>query len=219
MQIIVVGCGRMGSELAYRMSQRGQDVAVIALPDAPRENLPADFQGRVFEGDVTNYEVLHRAGIETCDALVAATNSDALNLVVAHAAAQKFHVKTVVARNYDPAYRYLYEMFDLQIVSATSWAAQRLEEMVYHGEVRAVFSAGNGEVEVYELAVGAEWDGHPLSEWMIADVIAVSVARAGRAHLPRPDWILKAGDVVHVSATLDGVESLRALVCRPREEK
>jgi trk system potassium uptake protein TrkA len=219
MQIIIIGCGRMGAELAGRMSQRGQDVVVVALPDVPRENLPADFQGRVFEGDPTSYEVLHRAGIETCDALVAATNSDALNLVVAHTAAQYFHVKTVVARNYDPSYRYLYEMFELQIVSATSWAAQRLEEMVYHGEVRTVFSAGNGEVEVYELAVLPEWEGQSLEKWLIANVIAVAVVRGGRAYLPRPDWILKAGDVVHVSATLDGIEALRAVVCPPRKEK
>ena len=218
MQIIVVGCGRMGAELAYRLSQRGNEVVVVAAPETPRESLPADFRGRVFEGDAMNYEVLHRAGIETCDALVAATSSDALNLVVSHAANQYFHVGIVVARNYDPAYRHLYEMFGVQIVSATSWAAQRLEEMVYHGEVRAVFSAGNGEVEVYELAVQSEWDGRTLAEWAPADVIAVSVARAGRAHLPKPDWKLKTGDVVHVSATLDGIEALRARVCPPLKE-
>ncbi len=47
-------------------------------------------------------------------------------------------------RNFDPS-RELYELFNFQVISATGWAAQRLEEMIYHGEVRTVFSAGNGE--------------------------------------------------------------------------
>lgn len=219
MRVVVVGCGRMGSELAYRLCQRGHDVSVVAHPESVCEHMPDDFHGRVYEGDAMNFDVLHRAGIEDCDALVAATSSDSLNLVVSQIAREYFHVPHIVARNYDPMNLDLYDLFGVQNISATSWAAQRLEEMVYHGEVRTVFSAGNGEVEVYEFKISAEWAGKKLAEIMSHEAVAISVTRSGRASLPAADWVLEEGDVVHVSATLNGVEDMRMRVCPPRKVK
>ncbi len=213
MKIIVVGCGRMGAELAYRLYQRGHDVAVIDVNSAAFNHLPADFQGRFYEGDTLSYDVLHRAGIEHCDALAAVTNSDALNLVIAHTAKVAFRVRNVVARNYDPNCRELYEVFNIQVISATGWAAQRLEEMIYHSEIRTVFSAGNGEVEVYELKVPADLDGKPLQSLLEGtETVPVSLTRAGKSVLPSPELILQVNDIVHISATLDGITALRQRV-------
>ncbi len=213
MKIIVVGCGRMGAELAYRLFQRGHDVAVIDTNTAAFNHLPADFQGRFYEGDTLSYDVLHRAGIEHCDALAAVTSSDALNLVIAHTAKKNFHVKNVVARNYDPNCRELYEVFNIQVISATGWAAQRLEEMIYHSEIRTVFSAGNGEVEVYELKVPEELDGKTLASLLDGtETVPVSLTRAGKSILPASEMILQENDVVHISATLDGITTLRQRV-------
>ena len=213
MKIIVVGCGRMGAELAYRLYQRGHDVAVIDVNSAAFNHLPADFQGRFYEGDTLSYDVLHRAGIEHCDALAAVTNSDAINLVIAHTAKVAFRVRNVVARNYDPNCRELYEVFNIQVISATGWAAQRLEEMIYHSEIRTVFSAGNGEVEVYELKVPADLDGKPLQSLLEGtETVPVSLTRAGKSVLPSPELILQVNDIVHISATLDGITALRQRV-------
>jgi len=203
----------MGAELAYRLYQRGHDVAVIDVNSAAFNHLPADFQGRFYEGDTLSYDVLHRAGIEHCDALAAVTNSDALNLVIAHTAKVAFRVRNVVARNYDPNCRELYEVFNIQVISATGWAAQRLEEMIYHSEIRTVFSAGNGEVEVYELKVPADLDGKPLQSLLEGtETVPVSLTRAGKSVLPSPELILQVNDIVHISATLDGITALRQRV-------
>ncbi len=213
MKIIVVGCGRMGAELAYRLYQRGHDVAVIDANSSAFNHLPTDFQGRFYEGDTLSYDVLHRAGIEHCDALAAVTNSDALNLVIAHTAKVSFNVRNVVARNYDPNCRELYEVFNIQVISATGWAAQRLEEMIYHSEIRTVFSAGNGEVEVYELKVPASLDGKPLQALLEqTETVPVSLTRAGKSVLPSADFKLQENDIVHISATLDGITALRQRV-------
>jgi trk system potassium uptake protein TrkA len=213
MKIIVVGCGRMGAELAYRLYQRGHDVAIIDVSTAAFNHLPVDFQGRFYEGDTLSFDVLHRAGIEQCDALAAVTSSDALNLVITHTAKTRFHVKNVVARNYDPNCRELYEVFNIQVVSATGWAAQRLEEMIYHSEIRTVFSAGNGEVEVYELKVPTELGGKTLQSLLEGtETIPVSITRAGKSVLPASNTILQENDIVHISATLDGITALRQRV-------
>ncbi len=210
MRILVVGCGRMGAELAYRLFRNGHDICIIDNLEESFRHLPPDFSGRIYEGEVLNFDVLHRAGIESCDAVATVTNSDALNLVVAHVAKEHFHVPNVVARNFDPTFRELYELFNIQVISATSWAAQRLEEMIYHGEVRTVFSAGNGEVEVYEITIPDQWNKIELKKLLVDEVLPVSITRAGRAILPVPETILETSDILHVSATLEGIQSLRS---------
>ena len=75
--------------------------------------------------------------------------------------------------------------------------------------MRTVFSAGNGEVEVYELHVPENWRGRPLQELSPGNrCIVVAVTRGGTAMLPSADVRLETGDVVHLSATREGIEEL-----------
>lgn len=214
MKIIVVGCGRLGVDLATRLFGRGHEVAVIDQISAALRNLPADFQGRAIEGDALNQDVLRRAGIEQCQALAAVTNSDSLNVVVAHVARTVYNVQTVVVRNYSPKLRPLFETFGIQYVSSTTWGAQRIEEMLYHNDMRTVFSAGNGEVEIYEITVNKEMAGKTVAEIVACEnCIPVAMTRAGTAIMPTLETILKTGDLLHISATFEGVEGLRQKVC------
>lgn len=217
MKVIIVGCGRLGTELATRLFQRGHEVSVVDSNEAAFSKLPANFEGRLNEGDAINRDVLHRAGIERADAIAAVTDSDVLNAVVGHLARDYFHVPNVIVRNHDPRYRPILEAFELQSVSALSWGAQRVEELLYDADARAVFSAGNGEVEIYEVAIPADWSGKTISDLFSSlSCIPVSVTRAGRALLPKADMVLETGDVIHVSATLDGSQALRKCLGFPR---
>lgn len=210
MFIIIVGCGRVGSELAFRLFQAGNQVAVIDHVGASFGQLHPDYRGRTIEGEVLSQDVLTRAGIRDADGLAAVTNSDAVNAVVGHIARSQYNVPNVVVRNYAPRWLPMHEAFGLQVVSSTAWGARRIEELLYPPVGRAVFSAGNGEVEIYELAVPPGWAGRPLGELLPReDCLAAAVTRAGRSRLPAPDMGLEAGDIVHVSATLAGIEALR----------
>ncbi len=210
MNVIVIGCGRLGAALAVRLFNQGHQVAVVDNVNAAFYNLPPEFAGRTVEGGALSQDVLHRAGIETADALAAVTNSDALNAVVGHIARTVYHISRVVVRNYDPIWRDLYETFGLQVVSSTSWGAQRMEEMLYDADIRSVFSAGNGEVDIYEIIIPETWNGCSLQAVMGANqCVPMSVTRAGRAILANCDMPLKTGDLVHFSATLEGMQSLR----------
>jgi trk system potassium uptake protein TrkA len=120
-----------------------------------------------------------------------------------------YHVPNVVVRNYDPRWRPLQEAFGLQVVSSTSWGAQRIEELLSDASVRTVFSAGNAEVEIYELVVPEAWHGRSLQELLPqGQSLAVALTRAGRAILPSCDLRLESGDVLYLSATLEGIESV-----------
>jgi len=213
MRVVIVGCGRLGSELATRLFEKGHEVSIIDNVPAAFNNLPANFQGRIIEGEALSDDVLHRAGIERADALAAVTNQDALNAVTAHIARVVFEVPVVVVRNYDPYTRPLHEAFDLQVVSSSSWGAQRMEELLYHGEIRTIFSAGNGEVEVYEITVPKAWQGRRLCDLMEPEQsLAIALTRAGKAVLPPGEMELRSEDVITISATLEGIEAIRSRV-------
>lgn len=209
MQMIVIGCGRVGAELAYRLYQKGHMVVVVDVDDTAFQNLPVDFRGRTVEGEALNQEVLRRAGITEADGLAAVTSSDSVNVVVGHLAQDEYHVPVVVVRNYDSHWRTVHEIFGLQVVSSSSWGAQRIEEMLYQQSTRTVFSAGNGEVELYEFALQQEWDGRLLADLLPSkECVMVALTRAGRAILPERDFVLNQGDLLLVSATLDGSQAL-----------
>jgi trk system potassium uptake protein TrkA len=210
MNVIVVGCGRMGAELAYQLYKLGHNVTVMDVVASAFNNLAPDFVGRKVEGEILAREVLHRAGIEQADGLAAVTNSDSFNAVVGHLARTVYNVANVVVRNYDPHWRALHDLFGFQVISSSSWGAQRTAEIISQASVPAVFSAGNGEIEIYELMLPATWDGRQLGELVSVDqCLAVAFTRGGHAQLPSPETVLRADDIVHVSATLEGIQALR----------
>ena len=210
MKVIVVGCGRVGAQLANRLFQKGMQVTVIDESKTAFDNLDPNFRGRTLEGDVLAQDMLRRAGIERADSLAAVTSSDTVNVCVAHIATTIYQVPYVVARNYDPRYRSLYESFGVTALSTSDWGAQRMEEMMAGVTLKTVFSAGNGEVEIYELPIPESWAGHRVGE-LVNDCgcMPVAVTRAGKAMLPDHDMALQAGDLVHISATFEGIEAIR----------
>lgn len=210
MNFIVVGCGRVGSELAYRLYQNGHRVTVIDIDASAFTNLPPDFRGRTLEGEPLNQDLLRRAGIEQADGIALVSSSDSVNAVVAHTAREVYGISNIVVRNYEPQWREMYEVFNLQVVSSSSWGAQRLEELLYHVKMRSVFSAGNGEVEIYEFTVPTAWVDKPIKELLPNEnCIPVGLTRAGTALLPNMNIQFVEGDIVLVSATLKGIEELR----------
>jgi trk system potassium uptake protein len=210
MRVIVVGCGRLGAELAHRLFQRGHDVTIIDQVDAAFDNLHPLFRGRTLEGEVLNQDVLHRAGIERADALAVVTNSDTLNAVVAHVARTVYHVPHVVARNFNPRWRPVHEAFGLQAVSSTTWGAQRIEEMLYETEVRPVWSSGDGMVDLYEFVVPESFQGRLLRDvFPEVPYVVVAFTRAGQP-IPLPhETPLEAGDVIYLSPATESRETLR----------
>jgi trk system potassium uptake protein TrkA len=104
------------------------------------------------------------------------------------------------------------EAFGLQVVSSTSWGAQRIQELLLEPSFRTIFSAGNGEVEIYEMLIPPSWDEHLLGDLLRdnPDCLPVALTRAGRALLPNAETILRAGDLLNISATFAGAKGLRS---------
>lgn len=212
MNIIIVGCGRVGVELALTLHQN-HTVSVIDRNSRSFDKLGMHFSGRAVQGHGLDRTALERAGIETANALAAVTSSDNVNAIVARIARDIFHVNRVVARIYNPRRAPIYEKLNLQTVSSSLWGAHRIEQLLVHPGMQSVSSAGNGEVQIYELTVPSEWNGHKISELVpMEHAIPVALARNGKGILPRPEIMLQAQDILQVSSTRDGVKILRGRV-------
>ncbi len=218
MNFIVVGCGRVGSQLAYQLSRKGHQVTVIDQVASAFRNLPPDFVGRKVEGEMLSQEVLHRAGIEQAEGLAAVTNSDSFNAVVAHLARTAFHVPKVVVRNFDPHWQPLHEAFGLPVISSSIWTAQRAEELLSEDSPQPVFSVGSGEVKIWELTLPEDWEGRRIRDLITEGrCLPVSITRAGRTMMAPPETALEGGDLIHLSATSEGIQELRRRLSLPQE--
>jgi trk system potassium uptake protein TrkA len=218
MKVIVVGCGRVGAALAYHFYKKGYQVAVIDKNAASFDNLPADFHGRTIEGDVLDRNVLHRAEIESADALAAVTSSDTLNALVAHIGRVEYQVSKVVARNYDPSQLPIQEAFEIPIVGASTWRAQRIEEILSESPLHEVFIDPNAGFTVYQLKVPQSWSGRSLPE-LLPDHKSktLAVTRSGRPLQGTNITTLEAGDIIYLSAEPGEIEALRGRLDHQQE--
>ena len=97
MQTLVVGAGRVGTELADRFESRGEEVVLVDRDASAVERARADGH-RAVHGDATDARTLETADADRASVVVAATADDDVNLLVAQLARTRFDVETVVAR-------------------------------------------------------------------------------------------------------------------------
>ena len=156
MNILIVGCGRVGRRLVHVLERLGHDVSVLdedAANLALLNELEPPFSGMAVAGVPIDGDVLRSAGIEACDAVAAVTKDDNINLMVAQIARELFGVKHVIARVAEPSRKEVYtERFGLRIVCGTNLTAQGLlagilqeeddeDQCVMFGSSTANFSA------------------------------------------------------------------------------
>jgi len=130
MRALVIGCGRVGSTVAKRLTADGWDVAVIEERAEALERLGERWQGRFIVGHGMDTRILLEAGIEDADAVVVATDGDNTNLVIGQVAQRRFGVDFVVVRVLDPARAALYAELGLNTISPTAQAIDELTEWV-----------------------------------------------------------------------------------------
>jgi trk system potassium uptake protein TrkA len=100
--VVIMGCGRVGADIALRSQEMGHSVAIIDQTQAAFSRLGDNFHGQRLVGVGYDRELLITAGIERADAFAAVSNGDNSNIVAARVARETFGVQAVVARIYDP---------------------------------------------------------------------------------------------------------------------
>lgn len=130
MNVMIMGCGRMGAQLAQMLEEDGHDVTVLDVDKFAFDHLPTDFKGRKILGDGMDQDTLRRAGAETADAFVAATRGDNRNALAAQIARHVFQIKRVGSVIFDPIREEIYRDLGLRTINPTRIEAQLLRESI-----------------------------------------------------------------------------------------
>jgi trk system potassium uptake protein TrkA len=138
MKVIIMGCGRVGAELATLFDREGQEVTILDIDPDSFGQLPTDFKGSCVVGNGIDQDVLRRVGLAEADAFIAVTPGDNRNVMASQMAKHVFGVPRVVCRIFDPIRQELYHNLGLETVSPTREVARLLKEALE----RASGSAG-----------------------------------------------------------------------------
>ncbi len=130
MNAVVIGCGRVGSNVAKGLAADGWDVTVVDEDEDALGRLGPAWRGGFVVGHGMDVTVLERAGVGEADAAVVATNGDNTNIVIGQVLQQRYAVDTVVVRILDPARAKLYSDRGMSIVCPTQTAISSLLDTV-----------------------------------------------------------------------------------------
>lgn len=130
MNVIIMGCGRLGAELAVMLEADGHAVAILDLDKVAFDHLPSSFKGKRIIGDGTDQDTLRRAGAEKADAFVAATRGDNRNALSAQIAKHVFHIERVGSVIFDPIREEVYHSLGLRTINPTKIEASLLRELI-----------------------------------------------------------------------------------------
>ncbi|MFI5052893.1 MAG: potassium channel family protein [Acidimicrobiia bacterium] len=218
MHVVVVGCGRVGSELAMSLERNSHSVAVIDKnAEAFRKRLPDTFKGKKIVGFGFDRDHLTAADIEHAGAVAAVTSGDNSNILTARIARENFAIERVVARIYDPRRALIYQRLGIPTVATVSWTTdQVMRRLLPTEELPHEWLDPSGKVCLVDYPIPPAWAGKklvPLSEpgmfWLVA------ITRLGAAQVSTPSAIGQDGDVLHFAADVNALDTLRERLDHP----
>jgi len=211
--VIIMGCGRVGSELAARLEARGHTVAVIDKREIAFRMLRFDFKGQTVHGYGFDEDVLRQAGVDHAGAFAAVSNGDNSNIVAARLAREKFEVPIVVARIYDPRRAEIYQRLGIPTVATVKWTTDQVMRFLIPDEIASDWKDPTEGISLVTLVLPSAWAG-----WTVETLEApghrrvVSVSRVGQARIATASTILQEGDQLHLAVDDEGLNELRPMI-------
>jgi trk system potassium uptake protein TrkA len=213
MRVILVGCGRVGSELTIQLGRAGHDVTIIDKRASAFDRLPPGFNGRTIVGVGFDRDVLEDAGIKEADAFVAVTNGDNSNIVSARVAREYYHVPTVIARIYDPRRAEIYERLNIPTVATTTWGVKQIMLMLTHTREEIKETLAGGDLFRMRLTVPSHLVGKPVGRLNVdGQIMVVGVDRGGHGFIPVASSTFQDGDVAQLILHKDAMTTLDELL-------
>jgi trk system potassium uptake protein TrkA len=208
--VVVIGCGRVGSELAGALEAGGHTVAVVDKNGNAFRRLPAGFAGQTVVGFGFDRDHLVAAGIERAGALASVTNGDNSNILCARIARETYGIERVVARIYDPRRALIYQRLGIPTVATVAWTTDQVLRRLLPHEVRHDWVDATGRVGLVERQIPAKAVGQKLGKlnrpgrfWLTA------VTRFGKAQVVTGDMVGQEGDVLVFVSDIDALDELQ----------
>jgi trk system potassium uptake protein TrkA len=208
--VVVVGCGRVGSELATALERSAHEVAVIDKNERAFRRLPTSFSGKTVTGFGFDRDTLAEAGIENAGAFAAVSNGDNSNILCARIARETYGIEHVVARIYDPRRALIYQRLGIATVATVAWTTDQVLRRLLPAETRHDWVDPSGKVCLVERPIPAGAVGKKLGMlnlpgrfWLTA------VSRLGKAQIVTSDLVGQEGDVLHFVADIGALDELQ----------
>ena len=210
MKIIIVGCGRVGQNLAEKLNSGGNDVTVIDISPSKVEAITSRYDVMGIVGNGAMHTTQREAGIETADLLIAVTDSDELNLLCCVVAKKEGNCQTI-ARVKNPEYSketpYLKEQLGLAMVINPEYvAAEEISRVLRFPAALNIEPFAKGRVEIikFKLSKESQLVGLSIKEMMAkytAEILVGTIERGEEAHIASGDFVFNEKDVVSIIGT------------------
>ena len=209
MHIVVVGCGRVGSDLATQLSEEGHSVVVIDKNKDAFRRLGASFSGSTITGSGFDRDSLFQANASNADAFAAVTNGDNSNILCARIAREKYEIVNVVARIYDPRRAIIYQRLGIPTVATVTWTTQQVKRWLLPTDDSVGWRDQTNSMFLVERILPDHLAGKPLNQLNLDDDIhVVGVARGGKARLDADRIYGQEDDTVTFMVTNQGLSGL-----------
>ena len=209
LNIIIVGCGKVGSTLVEKLSKESHDITVIDQKNEVIQRITEDYDVMGFTGNGASYSIQIEAGIQDADVLIAVTESDELNLLSC-TIAKKVGDCATIARVRNPDYSmelsYLRNQLGLSLIInpelETAREIARLLRLPSALEINS-FARGHAELVKFKIPKGNLLHDKPISAMheLNCDMLVCGVERDGNLIIPDGSFIMRGGDAVTFLAT------------------
>jgi trk system potassium uptake protein len=209
MYVIIVGCGRVGSELGKLLSNEGHNVVIIDRDPASFDRLGQAFNGLTMVGNGFDLELLKQVGIEKADAFCAVTNGDNTNLISAQVAKKIFKVPKVLARVYDPQRAHIYTSLGLDILSGTILFAAMLRDKIIESRFSS-YLIETKDLGLIEIEVKLGLSGKTAQEINIAgEFMVAAIRRLDGVIIPEEKTVFKEKDILMAVVKVASLEKIK----------
>lgn len=211
LNIIIVGCGKVGTTLVEQLAKEGHDVTIVDLNSSKIETLTNTYDAMGVVGNGASYSTQLEAGIETADLFIAVTNSDELNLLcctVAKRAGNLAAIARVRTPDYIKEVDYFSEKLGLAMIINPDYVSARVVARILTLPTALnVTSFAHGRVNLVSIEIP---EGNMLCNRTIADLgregitqrtVICAIEREGDVFIPSGNFVIKEGDIISFAAT------------------
>ncbi len=210
MNIIIVGCGKVGEELAHRLNDEGDNITVIDVDSTKVNDVTSRLDVLGVTGNGATHLVQQEAGIRDADLLIAVTGSDELNLLCCLIAKKEGNCQTI-ARVRDPQYSteapYLKEELGLaMVINPEFQAAAEIARVLRFPSAIKIDTFAKGKVDLmkFRLPENCVLTGCSVKEIatkLKCDVLVCTVERGDEAFIPNGEFVFGEKDIISVIAS------------------
>lgn len=209
MHFVVVGCGRVGSDLATQLSEAGHSVAIIEKNPDAFKRLGSSFNGEKIVGSGFDRNSLSKARAQDADGFAAVTNGDNTNILCARIAQTTYNITNVVARIYDPKRARIYERLGIPTVATVAWTTNQVKRWLLPSDDSVGWSDATGTLHLVERILPDQKAGKLLQELNVGDdVRVVGVVRGSEGRLDLDGLYGQEDDIIEVLVTTHGLSIL-----------